>query len=336
MAFSDTYARAAGQRAAGEVTWASLNARRLSARWTAPAHDGRGPAAVGPDAVIVGVIGSPVAHSLSPVLHNAAFAALGLGDALAFVRLRGTTRCRARLRSTTCAGTRRRVVGHHAAQGRPWRRWWTNHRRGAPARCGQLHQQHRGTLRGVNTDGEGFVAALARGAGFDPVRPAVCRDRRRWRGARRGAGAGPPWRLRRGRAQPDTGAGRHRGGAGRCGRGGRWPRTIGRQSTGRSWPQTWWSTPRRSAWRGQAAAWTRGRGVAGRTRRARPGPGRGGPRLCAPADGLAGGGGGAGATTLDGLGMLVHQAAAQLALWTGHQPPVEAMWEAAEAASPPA
>jgi shikimate 5-dehydrogenase len=32
--------------------------------------------------------------------------------------------------------------------------------------------------------------------------------------------------------------------------------------------------------------------------------------------------------------MLVHQAAAQLELWTGATPPVEAMWEAAEAASP--
>jgi shikimate dehydrogenase len=36
-----------------------------------------------------------------------------------------------------------------------------------------------------------------------------------------------------------------------------------------------------------------------------------------------------GATTLDGLGMLVHQAAAQLLLWTGREPPVHTMWEAA-------
>ncbi len=43
----------------------------------------------------------------------------------------------------------------------------------------------------------------------------------------------------------------------------------------------------------------------------------------------------AGATTLDGLGMLVHQAGEQLALWTREQPPLEAMWEAAEGASPP-
>ena len=40
-----------------------------------------------------------------------------------------------------------------------------------------------------------------------------------------------------------------------------------------------------------------------------------------------------GATVLDGLGMLVHQAAAQLALWTGVEPPVAAMWRAAEAAA---
>jgi shikimate dehydrogenase len=39
-----------------------------------------------------------------------------------------------------------------------------------------------------------------------------------------------------------------------------------------------------------------------------------------------------GATTLDGLGMLVHQAAAQLRRWTDVEPPVEAMWRAAEAA----
>ena len=50
---------------------------------------------------------------------------------------------------------------------------------------------------------------------------------------------------------------------------------------------------------------------------------------------MAGAAADAGATTLDGLGMLVHQAAAQLALWTREQPPLEAMWEAAEAASPP-
>jgi shikimate dehydrogenase len=35
-----------------------------------------------------------------------------------------------------------------------------------------------------------------------------------------------------------------------------------------------------------------------------------------------------GAVGLNGLGMLVHQAAFQLALWTGYEPPLEAMWRA--------
>ena len=37
----------------------------------------------------------------------------------------------------------------------------------------------------------------------------------------------------------------------------------------------------------------------------------------------------AGATPVDGLGMLVHQAAAQLELWTGMAAPVDRMWQAA-------
>ena len=36
--------------------------------------------AAGPEARLVGVMGSPIAHSLSPVLHFAAFEALGLAD----------------------------------------------------------------------------------------------------------------------------------------------------------------------------------------------------------------------------------------------------------------
>ena len=39
----------------------------------------------------------------------------------------------------------------------------------------------------------------------------------------------------------------------------------------------------------------------------------------------------AGALTVDGLGMLVHQAAAQLELWTGLPAPVDRMWEAVSA-----
>ena len=43
----------------------------------------------------------------------------------------------------------------------------------------------------------------------------------------------------------------------------------------------------------------------------------------------------AGATTVGGLGMLVHQAAHQFRNWTGQAPPLEAMWAAARAGAPP-
>jgi shikimate dehydrogenase len=39
-----------------------------------------------------------------------------------------------------------------------------------------------------------------------------------------------------------------------------------------------------------------------------------------------------GAVTHNGLGMLVHQAAVQLRSWTGEEPPVAAMWQAATSA----
>jgi len=114
----------------------------------------------------VGVIGDPVAHSLSPLLHNAAFDALGLdwvsvafpvgagstADALtgmralriaglsvtmphkdsAFAAVDDTTEVARRLRAVNCV---------------TWRE---------------------GALVGDSTDGGGFLAALRRSAGFDP------------------------------------------------------------------------------------------------------------------------------------------------------------------------
>jgi len=43
----------------------------------------------------------------------------------------------------------------------------------------------------------------------------------------------------------------------------------------------------------------------------------------------------AGATTVGGLGMLVHQAAHQFRNWTGESAPLEAMWAAARSGAPP-
>ena len=45
---------------------------------------------------------------------------------------------------------------------------------------------------------------------------------------------------------------------------------------------------------------------------------------------------GRGAVTANGVGMLVHQAALQLARWTGLDPPVEAMWRAVDGLDPEA
>ena len=66
-------------------------AARLGNRWTYAGDGvapGQMPAArllrefkfrrIRPDAALYGVVGNPIAHSLSPVMHNAGFAALGL------------------------------------------------------------------------------------------------------------------------------------------------------------------------------------------------------------------------------------------------------------------
>ena len=265
---------------------------------------------------MVGVIGSPVAHSLSPLLHNAAFAALGLVDTGARSpsrwRLVGCAAALDAMRRADVAGCRS-PCRTRQRRGRPGRRaaprW--------PARLDAVNcvVNRDGVLLGTNTDGEGFVASLARGAGFDPAgkrclvvgaggaaravvlalaeagasrgRGAESARPERARGRR---GAGRPGRLGGGGRRPagsprrcgsPTGGQRHPGRDGRAAV----PSARGRWTRGCSGPARWrptWSTPpgRRPGWRAAAS---------GRRR-------------------------------LDGLGMLVHQAAAQLALWTGWSP----------------
>ena len=86
---------------------------------------------------------------------------------------------------------------------------------------------------GTNTDGEGFVASLARGAAFDPAGRRCLVDRRRrggpGRGARPGRGRGEPCRGR----EPDARAGRQPPP--------RWPARRDRSCRPASapWPRPW-------------------------------------------------------------------------------------------------
>jgi shikimate dehydrogenase len=114
---------------------------------------------------VVGVIGDPVAHSLSPVLHNAAFAACGLDwvyVAFPVARGRGGAAVAA-ARDLGLAGLN--VTMPHKAE--------------VAAACDELTADAAalasantvvirpdGTALGATTDGEGFLAALA-GDGID-------------------------------------------------------------------------------------------------------------------------------------------------------------------------
>ncbi|HEX4174979.1 MAG TPA: shikimate dehydrogenase [Acidimicrobiales bacterium] len=286
----------------------------------------------GPGVHVVGVIGSPVAHSLSPLLHNSAFDALGLADSwrsFAFEVPSGQAA------SALDAMRRAAVTGlsvtmpHKADVAGLVDECSDVARQLTAVNC--VHQQE-GRLYGTNTDGEGFLSSLARGAAFEPIgkRCVVI-------GAG-GAARAVVLALARAGAS-DVGV-------------------VNRT------PQRAFDAAALAGDAGTVVDLTEGAigeavAVAHLVVNATPvgmegaEAGAGGPTEWLVAPDLLGPGqvatdlvyvprqtpglteaAAAGARTLDGLGMLVHQAAAQLLLWTGATPPVEAMWEAAEAASP--
>jgi shikimate dehydrogenase len=279
-------------------------------------------AVAGPGLHMVGVIGSPIAHSLSPQLHNAAFEALGLAGtwrSAAFDVPPGEA-------ATAVADMRRAdvtglsVTMPHKAEVAVLVDQCT----AVARRLGAVNciVNDGGVLTGTNTDGEGFVASLARGAGFDPrcrrclvlgaggaaravvlaladsgARAVVVANRTPERAVSAAALAGAAGSavslsesvLAEVLAQADlvvnaTPLGME-GVAGDEG----WAADPRRLGPGQVAADLVYA-PRPTPWLSQAAA--------------------------------------SGATVLDGLGMLVHQAAAQLQLWTGLDPPVEAMWAA--------
>jgi len=283
---------------------------------------------VGPDVTIVGVIGSPVAHSLSPLLHTSAFAALGLADrwrSFAFEVAPGDAS--GALEAMRAADIRGLSVTmpHKAAVAALVDECSDTARRLDAVNCVSNRE---GSLYGTNTDGEGFVSALARGAGFDPAgrrclvvgaggaaravilalaeagATAVAVVNRTPERAFHAAGlAGPTGSavaLTDGSVAEAVGAADLVVNATPVGMAGaapvgEWLVPPGLLGAGQVAADLVYA-PRPTRWLAEAAA--------------------------------------TGATVLDGLGMLVHQAAAQLALWTGVEPPVAAMWRAAEAASP--
>ena len=295
----------------------------------------RARADAGPDMRLVGVIGSPIAHSLSPLLHNAAFAALGLGEtwcSSAFEVAPGAAaEALAAMRQSDISGLS--VTMPHKADVANLVDECTEVARQLDAvNCVASTE---GVLLGTNTDGEGFVASLARGAAFMPA----------------------------GRRCVVIGA----GGAARA-------VVLALAETGASRVEVLNRTPERAA-AAAALAGSAGSVVALESRalakaieaadlvvNATPVGMAGSAAAAAAAEGgtpwlvdpellhtdqvaadlvyaprptrwLAAAAA-AGARSVDGLGMLVHQAAAQLALWTGMAAPVEAMWQAAEAADP--
>ncbi len=267
--------------------------------------------------VVVGVIGDPVRHSLSPTLHNAAFAALGLDwVSVAFPVAPGTLDVA--LSGARALGVRglsvtmpfKEPIAALVDRASP-----TAQILGA-VNCVAVEPDG---LVGHNTDGEGFVAALRRGADFDPA------GRRCLVAGAGGAARAVLLALARAGASEVVVVGRA---AARIADAVRLVADVGRAGTSSDVSGADLvvnATPAGMA--GTAAAEElppvdprllgSGQLVVDLVYVPRP------TRWLALAAAQ-------GAATLDGLGMLVHQAALQVELWSGRPAPVEAMWHAAD------
>lgn len=116
---------------------------------------------------VVGVIGDPVRHSLSPLLHNAAFDALGLDwVSVAFPVAAGrVAEALAGMRALGIVGLSVTMPHKHDAAA------LVDEVTTVAQRLGVVNciTQTDGRLVGDSTDGAGFVEALRRDSGFDPA-----------------------------------------------------------------------------------------------------------------------------------------------------------------------
>lgn len=272
--------------------------------------DGRWPTAA---TAVVGVMGDPVAHSLSPLLHNTAFAALGLdwvsvgfavpagaaGEALAGLRA-------LRINGLSVTMPHKGDVARLVNECTP-----------VAQRLGAVNCVWRSDDRlvGDNTDGAGFLASLRRASTVDPA------DRRCMVVGAGGAARAVILALAEAGAREvvvvNRTAERAQAAAALAGRRGR----VGSAGDAPEIDLVVDATP----------AGMGGTAVSPLVDATLLGPGQVvvdlvyhppiTPWLAAAED--------RGATVVGGLGMLVHQAAAQLAIWTGMEPPVGEMWDAA-------
>jgi shikimate dehydrogenase len=283
-----------------------------------------------PDAqtTVVGVIGSPVRQSLSPLLHNAAFAALDLNwVSLAFPVAPGQVPAALNgMRALGVAGLS--VTMPHKAEVAT-----------LMDSCSEVATQLQavncvvnqgGTLHGANTDGDGFLASLRRAAGFEPA------GKRCLVIGAGGAARAVTHALGRAGAADVAVVNRTPDRAGPvaalAGSAGRAVATVDAAQVAQSdlvvnatpigmvgmAGAAGESADESEQWLVPPALLHAGQVVTDLVYSPRPTP-----WLTASAA--------AGATTVDGLGMLVHQAALQLELWTGHTAPVDVMWQAATA-----
>jgi shikimate dehydrogenase len=262
---------------------------------------------------LVGVMGFPVGHSLSPRLHNAAFAALGVDwVSVGFAVHPGrSTAALAGARELGIRGLSVTMPHKEAVAGAVATRTPTADRLGA-VNC---VADEGGSWVGDNTDGAGLLAALARGHDFDP------KDQRCLvvgaGGAARAviaalgdAGATDVVVVNRTAARADAAAAL----AGPVGR-------VGTAGDAGSCDLVVNATPAGMGdVEGGPTGWPVDPGLLG--------PGQlvvdlvYHPPMTPWREAVVA----RGASTANGLGMLVHQAALQIERWTGHDAPVDAMW----------
>ena len=262
---------------------------------------------------VVAVIGDPVRHSLSPLLHNAAFDALGLDwVAVAFeVHAEQTAVALAGARALQLRGLSVTTPHKEAVAGA------VDEISPLAARLGAVNcviLQGERTV-GDSTDGAGFLAALRRGCGFEPSR------RRAMVIGAGGAARAVVLALAEAGASEVVVLNRHRGRAevaaslaGAAGRVGQ-PADLSRADLVVQASSVGLGDPDEIHPLVDVELLRTGQTVVDLVYH----PART-ALLRAAAD--------TGATVANGLGMLVHQAALAIERWTGRTAPVEAMWAA--------